>query len=72
MLNQRGINGIGFNDLDVLSLLVASLAHDMGHDGFNNGFHKNIKSQRFKKYSELENIGTQEGFHAAHTILLLD
>jgi hypothetical protein len=69
MLNQRGINGIGLNDIDVLSLLVASFTHDMGHDGFTNGFHKNANSDRYINYSD---HGAQEGYHAATTILLLD
>jgi len=39
MLKQQKIKDLGFNDLDVLSLIVASLSHDVGHDGFTNGYH---------------------------------
>ena len=28
------------DDLSLLTLLLAALVHDMGHDGFTNAFHK--------------------------------
>lgn len=36
-----------FSDVDVLSLLVAALCHDVGHDGFNNKYHVVTQSDRF-------------------------
>jgi hypothetical protein len=45
MLQNQGIGEMAqFNNVDKLSLLVASLAHDLGHDGFSNGFHKTFGS----------------------------
>lgn len=70
MLNQRGINGVGLNNMDILCLIIAGLAHDVGHDGFNNGYHNVVESKRCLKFLKLG--GIQEGFHAATTILLLD
>ena len=37
--------------LDELCLLITALAHDIGHDGFNNDFHKKIMSDRAKTYA---------------------
>lgn len=34
-----------FHDLDILSMIVAALGHDVGHNGKNNSFHINSKSQ---------------------------
>ena len=28
-----------FDNIDVMSVLVAALCHDVGHDGFNNKYH---------------------------------
>jgi hypothetical protein len=39
LANQRGFNGVGFTSLDILLLIVASLTHDVGHDGFTTGYH---------------------------------
>jgi hypothetical protein len=69
ILNMRCMNAIGLNDYDKLSLLVAALAHDVGHDGFSNQFHMNARSKRFMDYGDLS---VQEGYHAATTILLLE
>lgn len=69
MLNQRGIAGVGFSNLDTLSLIVAALGHDVGHDGFTNAFHRNAKTDRWANYSD---VPVQEGYHAATTILLLE
>jgi predicted HD phosphohydrolase len=63
------MNGVGLNDLDKLSLIVAALSHDIGHDGFTNAYHKTTQSKRWKNFGDM---GVQEGFHAATTILLLE
>ena len=69
MLNQQNIKEIGLNDLDTLSLIVASLAHDVGHNGFNNGYHKHTQSNLFHLFGDQ---AIQESFHAAQTIKLLE
>lgn len=58
-----------FNNVDKLSLLVASLAHDLGHDGFSNGFHKTFGSNLKQLFG---NSQIQEYWHAAQTIQLLE
>lgn len=35
------------NDLEVLAVLIGAACHDFGHDGFNNQYHGQIKSDRF-------------------------
>lgn len=52
MMNQQGIKNLGFNSADLISILVAALAHDVGHDGFNNGYHKKTKSKLYQAYGE--------------------
>lgn len=32
-------------DLELLALLVAAMAHDLGHDGLTNAFHKQVSSR---------------------------
>ena len=58
-----------FTDLDVLSLLVAALCHDVGHDGFNNRYHVVTQSDRFQMYGE---ANLQESYHVAETLKLLN
>ena len=46
---------------NILSILVAALAHDLGHDGFNNAFHETTNSELAVTYngmSILENYST--------------
>jgi hypothetical protein len=35
------INILNLNKLDILSFITAAISHDVGHDGFNNGYHSN-------------------------------
>ncbi|GMH56442.1 hypothetical protein TrRE_jg952 [Triparma retinervis] len=37
--------------IDELCLLVSALAHDVGHDGFNNEFHKKTMSEKAQTYA---------------------
>lgn len=40
------------NPLDVLSIVIASVCHDYGHDGFNNGYHVNAVTDRALRYND--------------------
>lgn len=66
---QRMKERAHFNDLDILSLIVSALCHDVQHDGYNNRYHVVSKSPIFQMYGE-EHV--QENFHAATTVKLLD
>lgn len=57
-----------FEKFDTLSLLVAALCHDVGHDGFNNKFHVITESDLYHRYGDLN---VQERYHAAETLMLL-
>ena len=37
---------IQLNKLDAFSVLLAAVCHDLGHDGFTNGYHVNKISRR--------------------------
>lgn len=37
---------------DILSFLLAGLCHDLGHDGYNNGFHSNAMTERGIRYND--------------------
>ena len=37
---------IQLNKLDILSTLLAAVCHDLGHDGFTNGYHVNRLTRR--------------------------
>ena len=47
-------------DHEVLSLLLAALVHDIGHDGFTNSFHKHRLTDRALIYNDQS---IQENFH---------
>lgn len=50
--------------LDVTCALIAAICHDYKHDGYNNQYHAQIKSERVKLYGE---VGVQEQFHFAES-----
>lgn len=55
------------NYLEKLSMLLASLGHDLGHDGVNGGFHVSSSSEMAMRYNDrspLENMHAYELFDA--------
>jgi hypothetical protein len=40
------------NPLDILSIIISSVTHDYGHDGFNNGYHVNAVTDRALRYND--------------------
>eukprot|EP00804_Cyclotella_cryptica_P006131 CCRYP_018429-RA/>CCRYP_018429-RA protein AED:0.03 eAED:0.03 QI:3227/0/0.5/1/0/0/2/0/1348 len=53
---------------NTLSILVAALAHDLGHDGYNNAFHQNTGSELAVTYN---GISVLENYSAAHLFRIL-
>ena len=53
---------------NVLSILVAALAHDLGHDGYNNAFHQNTNSELSVTYN---GISILENYSAAYLFRIL-
>lgn len=53
---------------NVLSILVAALAHDLGHDGYNNSFHQNTGSDLALTYN---GISTLENHSASYLFRIL-
>lgn len=56
-----------FHTLDLISILLAGLVHDIGHPGFNNNFMVNSKSDLTMIYNDnhvLENFHCSEGYKA--------
>jgi hypothetical protein len=56
------------NQIDILSFLLAGICHDLGHDGFTNGYHINALTDRAIRYSD---ISVQENYHAAETFFIM-
>ena len=56
------------NKLDCLSFLIASVCHDLGHDGYNNTYHVNSIS---KRAIDSNDGPVQEIFHSAELFRLL-
>lgn len=54
--------------LDCLSFLTAAVCHDLGHDGFTNGFHVNANTHRA---IDSNDVSVQEHFHAAELFRIL-
>jgi class 3 adenylate cyclase len=55
-------------DFNILSLVVAAIAHDVGHDGFNNAFHATTMSELAITYNS---ISIMENFSAAFLFRIL-
>lgn len=62
------INLLELNQIDILAFLLAGICHDLGHDGFTNGYHINAMTERTIRYSD---ISVQENFHAAETFFIM-
>ena len=56
------------NKLDCLSFLIAAVCHDLGHDGFTNGYHTNAVTSRS---IDSNDQSVQESFHAAEMFRIL-
>ena len=56
------------NQIDILSFLLAAVCHDLGHDGYTNGYHVNAMSERAIRYSD---VSVQENYHAAETFFIM-
>ena len=54
--------------LDILSMVISSVCHDYGHDGFTNAYHINAMSERAIRYSDKS---VQENFHCAESFAIL-
>ena len=61
MLSEGGL-GEFLSDVDKLSLIIAALAHDIGHDGFSNNYHKNAMTERAVRFNDQS---IQENWHAS-------
>lgn len=57
------------NNLDLLSIVVSSVCHDFGHDGFNNAYHVNKISDKAIRYSDQS---VQENYHIAESFAILN
>mmetsp|Transcript_73194 Transcript_73194/g.107416 ORF Transcript_73194/g.107416 Transcript_73194/m.107416 type:complete len:971 (+) Transcript_73194:93-3005(+) len=59
LLTTGGLEGY-LDDLHILSLLLSAMVHDIGHDGFNNAYHKNAATSRADTFNDQS---IQENFH---------
>ena len=48
------------SDLQVLALLLTAMMHDVGHDGFNNNYHKQAQTERALTFNDQS---IQENYH---------
>ena len=61
-LNSNAESACATNMLDILSILIAALGHDVGHPGYTNSFQINSNSDIALTYND---ISCLENFHAA-------
>ena len=61
-LNSNAESACSTNMLDILSILIAALGHDVGHPGYTNSFQINSNSEIALTYND---ISCLENFHAA-------
>ena len=68
MLNN-GLLQIGqFTNLDLVSLVISAVCHDLGHDGMTNAYHINSMSERALVYNDR---AVQENHHVAQAFKIL-
>mmetsp|Transcript_9197 Transcript_9197/g.22789 ORF Transcript_9197/g.22789 Transcript_9197/m.22789 type:complete len:629 (+) Transcript_9197:234-2120(+) len=48
------------SEIEIMALLFAVMIHDLGHDGFNNAFHKNAMTDRSVRFNDQS---IQENYH---------
>lgn len=60
---------IEISELDTLSMLIAGACHDLGHDGYTNGYHVNAITRRA---IDSNDVSAQESFHASELFRILD
>ena len=56
------------NKLDCLSIIIAAVCHDIGHDGYTNSYHVNSISNRAV---ESNDVSVQETYHTAEVFRIL-
>jgi len=49
-------------EIEIFSLLVGAMCHDVGHDGFNNVYHQKAFTERARAHNDQS---IQENFHCA-------
>ena len=53
---------LNLDKLDCMSMIIAAVGHDIGHDGFNNNYHVNAIT---KRAIDSNDVAVQETYHAA-------
>ncbi|CDW73306.1 3 5-cyclic nucleotide phosphodiesterase family protein [Stylonychia lemnae] len=56
------------DNIDILAFLTAGLCHDLGHDGFTNGYHQNAISDRAIRTND---VSVQESYHVAEAFAII-
>jgi hypothetical protein len=70
MLTTCGLREtLRLNKLDCLSMMIAGACHDLGHDGFTNGYHVNAITRRA---IDSNDVSVQEFFHVSELFRILD
>lgn len=64
----RLINILDLNELDMLAIIISSVCHDLGHDGFTNSYHVNALTSRA---IDSNDVAAQETFHASELFRIL-
>ena len=62
------INNLDLNNIDILSLLVAGLCHDVGHEGYNNDYQIKMSTDLSITYNDKSIL---ENFHISLTFKIL-
>lgn len=62
------INLAELDHIDIISFLVAAICHDLGHDGFTNGYHINALTERAIRYND---VSVQENYHVAEAFQII-
>lgn len=39
--------------IDIMAFLIGAVCHDLGHDGFTNGYHVNAITERAIRYNDI-------------------
>ena len=55
--------------IEQFAILIAGVSHDYGHDGYNNGYHVAMQTERFTEHG---GDAVQERYHFAESYKVLE
>lgn len=69
LLTEGGLIQLAeLDNIDIMAFLVGGICHDLGHDGYTNGYHSNAMTDRAIRYND---VSVQENYHVAESFSIM-